>query len=665
MAENKVIEKDLGAASAYSYAVEQGYAGTEEEFAKEQANFAKNAAQVAEDREAVEKLKTDTQGIKDAAVKDVGDAQNAALTSIENTAREKLTAIATAGSAQVKAVQDAGALEVEDVKKAGADERAELDAAAEATAVEVEERIEAKGAAVLATIPEEYTETYQRTLRNESRISRNEKRLDNIEKGIMPEKYMEDNTVAYKKSVPVDAGPFVAINKVGGMTRKCSNLLPLDDRSRDVNGVTVSVQGGVVTVSGTANKSGGRTSAISTVFMLKAGTYTFSCTREISGLDAYMNNYNSGALVIRANVSGGVFILQEDTPVYFGVNVTADVTYAGSLSFMLNSGDTALPYEPYFEGLRSAPVTEVESVGANLLDTKLFATSVVTVTENNDGSFTITNTLNGVTMSAKSLTGKLPAGTYTIKNESTKILYVMQSANDYSKPTFDGQAVTFVYDGYSTLKLLFADFKENESLVAKIMLNKGTTALPYTPYTRNTLPIPEAVQALDGYGWGVNDTVYNYIDWEKKQFVKRFGRVDLGTQNWKVDTDSTTVSYYFKSKINDIKPSSYPNMVIGNGYTIHVSRNNLADKGISLANNVDSKNVCVADSAYTDAETFKAAMSGVMLYYELETQVITDISDLLTEDNYIPVEGGGTVTMVNEYEYAVPSEITYALKEAE
>ena len=51
------------------------------------------------------------------------------------------------------------------------------------------------------------------------------------------------------------------------------------------------------------------------------------------------------------------------------------------------------------------------------------------------------------------------------------------------------------------------------------------------------------------------------------------------------------------------------------------------------------------------------------VWVPLETEDITDISDLLSADNMFPVEGGGMVTFQSEYAYAVPSEITYAVKE--
>jgi hypothetical protein len=78
----------------------------------------------------------------------------------------------------------------------------------------------------------------------------------------------------------------------------------------------------------------------------------------------------------------------------------------------------------------------------------------------------------------------------------------------------------------------------------------------------------------------------------------------------------------------------------------------------NITNQVSSKRIALQDSAYTDVETFKNAMSGVMLYYELATPEIIDISDLLT-DNLVPIEGGGTLTFKNAYEYAVPHKFAY------
>ena len=68
--------------------------------------------------------------------------------------------------------------------------------------------------------------------------------------------------------------------------------------------------------------------------------------------------------------------------------------------------------------------------------------------------------------------------------------------------------------------------------------------------------------------------------------------------------------------------------------------------------------------SYTDAASFKAAMAGVMLYYELATTVVTDISDLITADNLLSIQGNGILTFENEYGYAVPSTVEYITAEA-
>ena len=56
-------------------------------------------------------------------------------------------------------------------------------------------------------------------------------------------------------------------------------------------------------------------------------------------------------------------------------------------------------------------------------------------------------------------------------------------------------------------------------------------------------------------------------------------------------------------------------------------------------------------------------MQGVMLVYELATPEVTDIPDL-PDDNLIPVEGGGAIIAENDYNYDIPSEITYQLRSA-
>ena len=77
------------------------------------------------------------------------------------------------------------------------------------------------------------------------------------------------------------------------------------------------------------------------------------------------------------------------------------------------------------------------------------------------------------------------------------------------------------------------------------------------------------------------------------------------------------------------------------------------------------------DTAYTDAATFKQAMQGVILYYELANPIITDISTLIDDDflRNLTVETGGSVKFKNgngdSYRIPVPSEEEYVVKLSE
>lgn len=169
------------------------------------------------------------------------------------------------------------------------------------------------------------------------------------------------------------------------------------------------------------------------------------------------------------------------------------------------------------------------------------------------------------------------------------------------------------------------------------------------------IAIPTAVRSLDGYGWGLDSSTYNYVDFEQKKFVKNVTSINLGTLNWVKNSAKTgDGSYIFF--VYDLP--SVVNKVLIPGYTTKTG--NIAwetlNNGECLAN---STYFIVATKSYSSASAFKTAMSGVIAYYDLATPVATDISDLLEGSHILPVTPGGTVTMVNDYQQAVPSTIVY------
>lgn len=315
------------------------------------------------------------------------------------------------------------------------------------------------------------------------------------------------------------------------------------------------------------------------------------------------------------------------------------------------------------DALRSAPVTSIESVGANLFDEEWKEGYYIS----SGGADTEART----NICSANITPVEPNTTYIFAvnasiNINTKAVsfYVdgvfhSRQQKGFSFTTPDGvNGVRFAMDNSEGITF-------TASLIESAMLNKGTTALPYAPYIKTTLPIPEAVQALDGYGDGV-DTACNYIDFERKQYIKCVGKVDIGTLVWSMSSLAAEGTGTFTAFLDVKTPINTAQRRTGFLCALYTPSPTVTIAGMENMTmwRRDNGQVCIRNDNYTSGEAFQSAMNGVMLYYELAEPEITDISHLLSDDNYIPVEGGGIITMQNEYGYAVPSTVEYTVKGA-
>lgn len=375
-----------------------------------------------------------------------------------------------------------------------------------------------------------------------------------------------------------------------------------------------------------------------------------------------------------------------------------------SIAYSKDVPQNALPYAEvrkiggmtYKDGgmLRSAPVTEVESVGVNLFDpapigTKTFIGLTYTT---EDGCVKINGTkVNGANvhiMTAPNMT--LPAGTYTVSvrmvsgtvsgieanggvffgiNQSTygqRTTPGVSKVGDVGVRTFTLSEPTIVssFDiapDYASAGAVF------DNAVFACQFERANTVGNFKPYTHNTLPIPESVQALDGYGWGINDEVYNYIDFETKQFVKRVGKVVFdgsSDENWEVRQYTNLVAYLASEEFGKI-----PNIVLCDRFESFIDMSpqpngtvGIAVEGLSATAHTFFFGVSGIATNVAEWRAYLAA-NPITVVYELATPVVTDISDLVSEDNFIGVEGNGTITMANQYKYNVPSEIAFMLDE--
>lgn len=166
--------------------------------------------------------------------------------------------------------------------------------------------------------------------------------------------------------------------ELGGKTEQVqttgAQLLKPKDGSYTVFGVSVDIANGEIKLSGTATSSGGRTIRLSEPFLLKAGTYS----SEVDGkIDFILSKNSDNSYLVNLAVKN--FNVNEDTEVYVGLNVMAQNTYNNKYHIMLNSGNIALPYEPYTGGKPSPSQEypqEIKNSGKWNADTQKYEVSV-------------------------------------------------------------------------------------------------------------------------------------------------------------------------------------------------------------------------------------------------------------------------------------------------
>lgn len=337
----------------------------------------------------------------------------------------------------------------------------------------------------------------------------------------------------------------------------------------------------------------------------------------------------------------------------------AEMKEIGGMTHKVNAGTEE---EPVYE-LRNAPVTNVESIGVNLFD----------ISKILYGSIDSNGDLYLPSGQKRFYEGNFKKNTqYTFRAYCRTVnggaVRLVCNYTDGSKDEFftvygsDTEYVgkKFVSDADKTISHISVNYGSSGGDLyiegGELMINEGTEALPYEPFVCHTLPIPEAIRNLDGYGWGINESMYNYIDYENKQFVKRVGCVDMGTLKWTIYGDNTK---YFSASVSGKPDATALLLCAPYEYNSKFSSTGHINQTISSVWLNVKNAVNVRDDNYTDAETFKAALSGIMLYYELKTPVITDISGLLPADNILEVYDNGTIAFSNEYMYEVPNKITY------
>ena len=201
------------------------------------------------------------------------------------------------------------------------------------------------------------------------------------------------------------------------------------------------------------------------------------------------------------------------------------------------------------------------------------------------------------------------------------------------------------------------------NLVFKPMIRRADVTDPtFEPYTSITYPIQSTdlrgLYKLNGNKLYTDGDIYP----ADGNGTRKYGIVDLGTLDW------TYNNVQFMTNVNGIK-SSGAAMLICSKYPMTTADTwaNMTDK--TCGSIAISDQFRIKDSSYTDAATFKTAMSGVYLIYELATPTTATFTPFTspqmvyrngteeyidTRDMPVPVGGNRKYVdipewMVNEY----------------
>lgn len=195
----------------------------------------------------------------------------------------------------------------------------------------------------------------------------------------------------------------------------------------------------------------------------------------------------------------------------FRVGVQAPNATASYWNIMLNEGDTALPWEPYTGGKPSpspdypqeiVSVAHVANSGAQLFDASRIPTktaSGVTVTNNGDGSFTISGTgtttkafYSGYTLTHEESVQIFPIGDYTVATSPVYPLLLFRKKIDGTFTDIDsitGRTLVIteediLNDTYQIAIGFSAGISTTiiPGVIWPMIYKKGNTAQPWEPY---------------------------------------------------------------------------------------------------------------------------------------------------------------------------------------
>lgn len=344
-------------------------------------------------------------------------------------------------------------------------------------------------------------------------------------------------------------GVQTTVKEIRGKTLATENLIPYPyaETTKTQNGVTFTVNSdGTITVNGTATKNTSFFLVFENPTMclnLRAGeNYTLSgCPK--GGSDTTFSMYIQDISYTQSIIDygNGATKATSYTQYYAFIRIAEGYT-ANNLVFrpMLNTGSEAKPYSKWFPGLKNAYFEKIVSTGKNLID--LSGVSLektvngVTFTKISDGLYRVTGTIadpsQGASPTVNINQGKVyPAGVYSTARYTVDGKDIEFFVSAYSAKTgapiknIDGANININED----FVIRSAGIYVNRAITGAIdltvstILNFGSSALPYEPYTSDTLSVKTPIELAE------YDVAYPETGETKRNSGKK---VFDGTETW-------------------------------------------------------------------------------------------------------------------------------------
>lgn len=188
---------------------------------------------------------------------------------------------------------------------------------------------------------------------------------------------VEDNyaTRVTAGGLPVVSNTPTTVHKIAGDTKASENLFDLSIEAGTYDGITVSSNNNTWTLSGTPTSQFATLKSVTLPSWLGGKTVTISQS-------TYFADYNKAGAVyisivkispwttVATSITESKTVTLEEGATYrlMIMNGNTSNFEEETVSFMVNLGETALPYSDYYAGLKKAAFNGIASTGSNLVD---------------------------------------------------------------------------------------------------------------------------------------------------------------------------------------------------------------------------------------------------------------------------------------------------------